>query len=545
MTSRSLGHRAPLLWLVLPFMAGLALGRAGMPGPVGLHLAIAVAGVLLATLACWRAPSLWAPAIAAAMLFAGTASYTLHRARMPAWDVLPPREARLELRIDRVFAQPDPAKASGLATVIAAETHLRELQGQRVYFSLAARDGATMARRSAVVSAAGVLVAVPRDPPGDSFEGYLAGAGINFRLTRGRIVETLRGPSPYQAFCQRAAAVFSQLLGAGVAAKQPELAAVLRAMLLGQKHELSDEHGTLFLRSGTMHLFAISGLHIGVIAVGLHAMVSLLRLPRVIGYVIQTTALWLYVDITGGTPSAVRAFIMVALVQGSLVLRTPGNPLSALAASAGIVVLVWPMQVFSASFQMSYGIVAALLLLGLPLADAWQERWSLFRDRPRPLWRWYHHALAAIHRKTLGAVAIGVASTLVSTLTSVLYFKLFTPAALIANLVLIPAASFVILGGLASLVCGLAGASALSTFFNHSAVMVLWVIDAAVRAVVAFPGTWHRAQFATAWWGIAALTALLAALVFGYRSGWRKERGGWWPPLAIVALALIFGVKFG
>jgi hypothetical protein len=31
----------------------------------------------------------------------------------------------------------------------------------------------------------------------------------------------------------------------------------------------------------------------------------------------------------------------------------------------------------------------------------------------------------------------------------------------------------------------------------------------------------------------------------GYATGWRRERGGWWPPFAVVAVALIFGVKFG
>ena len=47
---------------------------------------------------------------------------------------------------------------------------------------------------------------------------------------------------------------------------RPETAAVYRAMMLGQKHDLSDEQRGLFMHSGTMHLFAINGLHIGVVA---------------------------------------------------------------------------------------------------------------------------------------------------------------------------------------------------------------------------------------------------------------------------------------
>jgi competence protein ComEC len=236
---------------------------------------------------------------------------------------------------------------------------------------------------------------------------------------------------------------------------------------------------------------------------------------------------------------------MVAFVETAILFRVPNNPLSALAASAMIVVLLWPMQVFSASFQMSYGIVAALLLLGLPLADAGVERWTPFRLLPKPTWCWHHRAIDGLYRKIIAAVAIGLASTLVSAVSGVLFFKLFTPAALLANLVLIPAASFVIVGGFASLVCGLVGATLLSALFNHATVVVLWAIDASVRGVVSMPGAWHVAQFAAPWIGPGSLVTLLAALAFGYATGWRRARGGWWPPFAIVALTLIFGVNYG
>ena len=45
--------------------------------------------------------------------------------------------------------------------------------------------------------------------------------------------------------------------------------------------------------------------------------------------------------------------------------------------------------------------------------------------------------------------------------------------------------------------------------------------------------------------GAAALMALMATLVFGYATEWKGGRGGWWPPFAVVALTLVFGVKFG
>src|SRR5437879_492538 len=118
MSSRTLGHRAPLLWLVLPLMAGLAAGKVGEFAPASWLLGGALVAAVAANFTAWRAPRWWAPAIAAAMFLAGNASYTLHRARLPAWEGLPPREVRVSLRVDRVFAQSDVRRAAGLATVV-------------------------------------------------------------------------------------------------------------------------------------------------------------------------------------------------------------------------------------------------------------------------------------------------------------------------------------------------------------------------------------------------------------------------------------------
>lgn len=545
MPHRSLGHRAPLLWLVLPFIGGLIVGKVSALTAVPLLLGIAAAAVAVAAWASWRCSRIWGLAVSLAMACAGAASYALHRARLPAWDALPPREARLTLQVDRVFLQADARRATGLATLVRAEEHLRELTGQRVYFSLTLRSGQAAPIRSAVVTAVGVLVTLPRDPPANSFDGYLAGAGINFRLTRGRIVAEERPPRTYYQFCSAAAERCHAILGLGIAEKRPTLAALLRAMMLGAAHELSDEQHTLFMQSGTMHLFAISGLNIGVISGSLQALLLLLRLPAWLRFILGTALLWFFVDITGAAPSAVRAFAMAVFLHAAFVFHRPANVLAGLVASAFLVLLVSPLQVFSASFLMSYAIVLALLVLGLPLAETWLARWTPWRDLPKPTWQWWQHALDAAWRTLAAAVAIGLATTLVSLLTGVQFFGLLTPGALVANLVLIPAAMVVTLGGFAALLCGLLGFSLGAVVCNHAAALMLLIIEWLVRQSVRLPGAFVPAQFEATWTGAVALSALMVALVYGYATGWKRERGGWWPPFAIVALTLAFGVKFG
>jgi competence protein ComEC len=545
MTSRSLGHRAPLLWLVLPYALGLALARVTDWGSPVVLLGGAVLSTACAIVTAGNWPRLWMATMAITGVLAGSASYHLHRPQLRVWQELPPREARLVLRVDRVFPNTHALRVSGLATVIGADAHLRELNGQRIYFGVRHRPEAIPPEKSAHIRVIGVLEALPAQPEGNTFDDYLSGAGINFRLTRGQLMETTRPASAYRQFCARTLARFNAILGHGLEAKRPELTGVMRAMLLGQKHALAEGQGALFRQSGTMHLFAISGLHIGVIAAGIHALLTLLRLPRSVKYVSSLALLWLYVDVTGTMPSAVRAFIMVAAFQTAFLFHRPGNPLAALAAAAGIVLLFAPMQWFSASFQMSYGIVAALLLLGLPLAETWLQKWLPFASLPKVSWRWHHQLIDGAGRAVLGTVAIGVASITVSALTGILFFQLFTPVALLANLLLIPAATFVILGGVASLLCGMAGFNLGSDLCNHATGMVLWGMDWLVRWLANLPGGHWPAAFAAPWVGPAALAVLLGVMLAAYSQGWSRRTGSWWPPFVVVALALIFGVKFG
>lgn len=541
---RSLGHRAPLLWLVLPLIAGLAAGKTLGLAPVGWQLGAAALAALLAIALSRRNGREWASALVVAMFFAGSASYGLHRQRLPAWETLPPREAQLTLRVDRVFPQGISQRTTGLATVLRSAAPLADLVGQRLYFSLALPPDTTPPIRSAAISALGVLTTLPANPPANTFDGYLAGAGMNFKLTRGRVLAEETSPNAYYRFCARVAARCKKILGLGIAEKRPALAALLRAMMLGETRELSEEQHALFMQSGTMHLFAISGLNIAVIAGTIHAALLLLRLPRGARFAIGTALLWLFVDVTGAAPSAVRAFVMATFLQAAFVLRKPANPLAAIAASALAILLVAPLQVFSASFLMSYGIVVALLVLGLPLGEAWLARWTPWQDVPRVTWTWWQHATSVAWRATVTAVAIGVATTLISVLTGVQFFRLITPGALLANLLLIPAAMVATLAGFGAVVCGLVGFALGAVLCNHAAALVLFAIEAAVRLSVRVPGAYLPAHYDATWLGAVALASVLALLLAGYGSGWRRERGGWWPPFAFVALVLIFGVTF-
>lgn len=542
------GHRAPLLWLLLPFMAGLTAGRTCDASPAFL-LTLATLMMAAAIPLAWSkkpaARRAWPIFLALIVVLAGMAYFQLRLNRLSAWETLPPREARLRLKVERTFSPPPGGKrTSGFAMVTGADPHLHDLTSQRLYFSLNMPPGTPPPLRSSEIMAVGLLEPLTRHQRNEGFDAYLASGGITFKFTRGRWLGEVAPPSRYQRFCRTAEQRFYAILGAGLA-DQPALAAILRAMMLGQKQEMSEEQQELFMHSGTMHLFAISGLNITAIALSVQILLSLLRVPRLAAAATGLSALWLYVAITGTSPSAVRAFLMCALFIASFSLRQPGNALAALVTSALLILLIEPMQLFSASFQMSYGIVAVLLLLGLPLAEAMQARWPLFVSLPETTWGWHRRLVDWVWRGLLGMLGIGLATSLVSTVSSLQFFQLFTPGSLAINLVLIPISTLVIGAGFLSLLCGLIGFTAGSVLYNHAGALLLWLMDFLLRTAMAVPGVYHTAQFRTTWLGPTGYAALLALCLAGYAWRWRWERGGFWPPFVLVGLLVIFGVKFG
>jgi competence protein ComEC len=544
MSNRSLRHRAPMLWLLLPFMFGLIASHATMREfPVPLLLIGAGAALAFAMYSKIHDVALLS-LVGIALFLTGFAYHQLREARLAAWDHLPPRETQLRLRIDRLFlGHPDAKRVSGVATVQVSDAMASELLGQSIYFSLRLPPHVPKLLPSSEFTASGVLQPISRRALLTTFDGFLVNSGVNFRFDRGRIFGESKPPTTYRRFCDDMQRRFAATLTLGLE-RHPDLAAVIRGMILGEVVDLTADQHRLFVESGTLHLFSVSGLHIAAIAIALHLLLGLLRLPRVLHFILNATILWLYVDITGSSPSAIRAVMMVIVLQAAFVLRRPINPLATLSLAAFASLLQNPLQLFNASFQMSYGIVAALLLLGLPLSEFLVERTAPFRNLPKPAWSWRHHVFEFLIRWFFGACGIGLGTSLVSDVCGIVYFNLFTPGALLANLFLIPISSFTLWAGFLSLLSGFAHAKWLVLIFNRAAALTLLAMERGIQYLLTVPDMFFPARFATSAVGFCALGTLLLTMLYGYSTRWEWRRGGWLPPFLVMAATLVFAVHF-
>lgn len=131
------------------------------------------------------------------------------------------------------------------------------------------------------------------------------------------------------------------------------------AVLLGMRDEVPDEEQEQFRRLGIAHILSVSGFHVGVLV----ALLALLMMPvkhRRLRMTLTLPMLLAYAFLTGGNAPAVRAVLLWALVCWGRIRHKRVLMLHVLCASAMIQLMFAPAQLFSASFQMTYGVMAAI-----------------------------------------------------------------------------------------------------------------------------------------------------------------------------------------
>ena len=484
-------QRAPAFVLLPSMTGGLLLSKAL---PVD-QAAVAWIALLLAAAAYWLALRgktwLWLTAFtcAATSAFWAYGSLRLPRDADAFALSLPPRETRLALKLERVMqAKNSYGKATGIARVLEAPETSRLPGNARVYFRFSREDTAVLKPvRGLVVEITGVTYPIPDDVAPDSFEAYLKDTGVHYRFARTSAPSIVRDAPTFKRFCYNTRQRFQRYLHLG----EPDgskLAGIYTAMLLGQKAELTRDQADRFRMTGTMHLFAISGLHIGVVATVIAQALLLLRLPRALRPLVGLPLLYLYVEITGAPPSAVRAFLMIAFFWASFVLQRQRSPVAALAASAVFVLLAQPSQLWQTGFQLSYLVVLSILLFGLPLYERLWQRLRPFKYLPPANCSNTQKLAAWAMDKLLMLFAISFSAWLASAPLSASSFGFIAPYAVWVNMLLVNLAALAISAGVIALALATAGLESFTAFLNHSAWVSISLMDSIVRLNVALPG---------------------------------------------------------
>jgi competence protein ComEC len=362
------------------------------------------------------------------------------------------------------------------------------------------------------------------------YRTYLARQGIYFQLRTGGTNEWQLLSPAIPTWSDRFMTWAQRTLARGQPERDEPLL-LLYAMTLGWKTGLVDEVYEPFIYSGTMHIFAISGLHVALIAGILVALLRVVRIPRRWCGVIVIPLLWFYTAATGWQPSAIRSTIMMSVIVLGWSLARPTDLINSLA-TAALIILVWdPQQIFQASFQLSFCVVLSIALLTPPLkrlSDRLLAHDPLLPREALPRWRRW---LGTPLRWLALSFATSLAAWLGSLPLTAHYFHVFSPVTLLANILIVPTSGAALASSLASLLCGgwLPGAS---EWFNHGSWFWMSLMMRISQWAASLPGAF-RYMAAPPAWGFAAYYLILIGTLSGwfFRAGHRV-----WGVLAIVAV---------
>ena len=163
-------------------------------------------------------------------------------------------------------------------------------------------------------------------------------------------------------------------------------AGVLIASLLGNSHFLDKQTAEVFRAGGTFHVLVISGLHITFIGGLTLLLIQFFTNKKLWQFAIAVAFLWAYSLAVGADVPVVRACLMFTILLFSQVIYRSRTLLNSLG-FCGLILLLWrPNDVFTASFQLTFASVGAIVAMAFPLIEKLREfgSWSPSAETPFP-----------------------------------------------------------------------------------------------------------------------------------------------------------------
>ena len=200
---------------------------------------------------------------------------------------------------------------------------------------------------------------------------HMARQGVHLTgsLRSGELLQRIDGPPP--GIAHRLARVRGDLLARidTMFAHAPEQAAILRAMLLGDRSFVDYEVTTAFQETAAYHVLVISGLHVAAMAAFVYFFARLLRLPLGFTVLVTLATLGAFVAVVEDRPPIERAALMAVIVLLAKLLYRRVDLLNTVAVAALLLLIARPSALADPSFQFSFLAAGMIGALALPWVD--------------------------------------------------------------------------------------------------------------------------------------------------------------------------------
>ena len=148
---------------------------------------------------------------------------------------------------------------------------------------------------------------------------------------------------------------------------------IAEAMILGYRANITNDLRQDYADTGSSHILAVSGLHVGIVFILINILLLFLPIVRY-GHIVKNIAaivlIWVFAFVSGLSPSVVRAATMFSLIQLGFALSASNNSLNTICSAAFMMLIFDPMYLFDISFQLSYIAVLGITLTYQPLFNA-------------------------------------------------------------------------------------------------------------------------------------------------------------------------------
>lgn len=253
-------------------------------------------------------------------------------------------------------------------------------------------------------------------------------------------------------------------------------AAFLKALFLGERSSLEEDFTDLFIKTGTMHILAVSGFNIGFLCAALFLLLAPFPVPKNWKLGFALLSIWAYCLVVGWQAPVVRASLMASVFFLGQLSGRRTDALNSLGLAACLILLIDPRQIFDIGFQLSFLAVFGLVCF-VPV----------FLRKPELL----PHELPTLGERALFYLKeifwVSFVCALVTLPVTVQNFYIVTPLSVLSNLVVVPISFLLFLAGVLYFLCSAWANPVLSclTFFM-SGLMKLFV--ASLFAVERIPG---------------------------------------------------------
>lgn len=244
-------------------------------------------------------------------------------------------------------------------------------------------------------------------------------------------------PGVWVRYCRLIGAWRAALKARGRLLMETGDAVYLEALLLGEAGGIPRRDWDLFRATGTVHILVVSGLHVSLIAFLILVLASLFRVSRMVRFLMMVFGLVVYCTLTGSEPSILRATLMGLLTCLGAIFGSGAFALNGLGLSGFLILWADPRALASVSFQLSFSAVLGLLVIA-PWFEKKAYGFLLGEGKPGVFWEVFLKGLSA-----------SVAAWAATAPLIFWHFKMVSPVAVAANMVLVPWSTVLIFIGCA------------------------------------------------------------------------------------------------